>query len=611
MNTFLEDKAQHVLDNLISRNLITQAACVKLQKEYPKASELFDYLVKEDLLDKEDLVRAIAEVNNIPYINLTNVDFQSKTLELIPRDIALENMAVSLGLQGDKLVVAMVEADDIIKANYLRQLISKYPLTIYMASEESVSHALGQYEVKIPQDSDLTPAIKKPPAKEDKANKKGFFTPFRSKEATVTDASLQAESPASKTLLNILQYAAVVKASDIHIEALEDSVRVRVRIDGVLRLVTTYKKDLEAALIAKIKILAQLKVDEKRLPQDGEFVINVRGRNIDLRVATSPVVWGEQVIIRLLDRSGTVMGLENLGYQGRTLGVIKEALKQSSGMILTSGPTGSGKTTSLYTLIQEIHSDSIKIITLEDPPEYKMEGVNQIQVNSSIGLTFATGLRSILRQDPDVVMVGEIRDEETAGLAIQASLTGHLVFSTLHTNSAAGILPRLLDMGIEPFLISSTIRVVIGQRLLRRNANSDNLEDLYQYESSPTETEKIKIALENVLPSRQQSDEEIEEINNSLGYHNLPFIEDTSFTLYKADTDDPNEAFKGRVGIYEAFPISDAIQKLIVEKATSSAIQAQAQEEGMITMRQDGYLKALAGLTTINEVDRVIAENNV
>ncbi|MCY4010482.1 MAG: ATPase, T2SS/T4P/T4SS family [Candidatus Saccharibacteria bacterium] len=296
-----------------------------------------------------------------------------------------------------------------------------------------------------------------------------------------------------------------------------------------------------------------------------------------------------------------------MGYCGKSLQVIREALKQSSGMILTSGPTGSGKTTSLYTLLQEILSDSVKIITLEDPAEYKLAGVNQIQVNPSIGLTFASGLKSILRQDPDVIMVGEIRDAETAQLAIQASLTGHLVFSTLHTNSVAGILPRLLDMGIEPFLIASTIRVVIGQRLLRKNTDEQE-----EYQSNPIETESIKQTLSGVLASKNVSGEELTALHKLLGYNTLPSIDDNAYTLYRGiDRHDANNGYKGRVGIYEAFAVTEAIQDLIIKRAPSSAIQEIAQKEGMITMRQDGYLKALAGLTTISEVDRVISHNSV
>jgi type IV pilus assembly protein PilB len=363
-------------------------------------------------------------------------------------------------------------------------------------------------------------------------------------------------------------------------------------------------KSTEPPLVSRIKILSNLKIDEHRTPQDGEFSINVADKDIDLRIAISPVVWGEQVVIRLLDKSGTSLHPEDMGYRGRALRTIKEGLKQSNGMILTSGPTGSGKSTSLYALLQEIKDDSINIVTLEDPVEYKMPGVNQIQVNPDVGLTFASGLRSILRQDPDVVMVGEIRDKETAELAVQAALTGHLVFSTLHTNSAAGILPRLLDMGIEPFLIASTVKTVIGQRLVRRIGENSE-----EYQSTAPETEGIHQTLAKLLPGKEADAKKAAE---DLGYDSLPLITENAYTLRKG-VDGPNSpgGYSGRMGIYEAFAVTEDIQKHILERATSSIIQKTAQSQGMVTMREDGYLKALAGLTTLNEINRVAAAESI
>ncbi len=358
-------------------------------------------------------------------------------------------------------------------------------------------------------------------------------------------------------------------------------------------------KSTEAALVSRIKILSTLKIDEHRIPQDGQFTIKVLNNSIDLRISISPVVWGEQVVIRLLDKSGTSLRLEEMGYHGRALRTIRNGLTKSNGMILTSGPTGSGKSTSLYALIQEIMNDEINIVTLEDPVEYKMSGINQIQVNAEVGLTFANGLRSILRQDPDVVMVGEIRDRETATLAVQAALTGHLVFSTLHTNSAAGILPRLLDMGIEPFLIASTVHTVIGQRLVRRNS-----QDKEEYQSSATELQGIHETLGSLLP---QTELEIPALSEDLGYESLPLATQNAYTLFKGkDSSDAPGGYKGRMGLYEVFEVTEAIQDLIIKRATSSEIQRTAQaEQGMVSMRQDGYLKALTGQTTIQEVNRV------
>jgi type IV pilus assembly protein PilB len=326
-------------------------------------------------------------------------------------------------------------------------------------------------------------------------------------------------------------------------------------------------------------------------------------KEIDLRISISPVVWGEQVVIRLLDKTGTSLKLEDMGYTGRALRTIKAGLERTNGMVLTSGPTGSGKSTSLYALLQEVKSDGVNIVTLEDPVEYKMDGVNQIQVNADVGLTFSSGLRSILRQDPDIVMVGEIRDKETAELAVQASLTGHLVFSTLHTNSAAGILPRLLDMGVEPFLIASTVHTVIGQRLVRRLGKNTET-----YQSDPAETAAIKETLGSLLPKDAAS---MPEVAKDLGYESLPLATDPAYTLVKGvESPDAPGGYKGRMGIYEVFDISERIQELILKRATSSEIENVAKEEGMVTMRQDGYLKALAGITTIKEINRVASADS-
>ena len=329
--------------------------------------------------------------------------------------------------------------------------------------------------------------------------------------------------------------------------------------------------------------------------------MRVSDKEVDLRIAISPVVWGEQVVIRLLDKAGNLFDLEQMGYAGRALRLIRQGIHRPNGMILTSGPTGSGKSTSLYALIKEIKDDTINIVTLEDPVEYKMEGVNQIQVNSDVGLTFANGLRSILRQDPDVVMVGEIRDNETANLAVQAALTGHLVFSTLHTNSAAGVLPRLLDMHIEPFLIASTVNTIIGQRLVRRIGPQHE-----NYWSNPLETEMILSTVGHLLPKTKA---EAAKISADLGYTDLPLAGQKSYRLVRGrDTANTPRGYSGRAGLFEVMEVTEEIQQLITARASSTEIQKKAIEQGMITMRQDGYLKALQGITTLEEVNRVTSD---
>ena len=409
------------------------------------------------------------------------------------------------------------------------------------------------------------------------------------------------DSPISKALTTILSYAAKTKASDIHIEPLENSLIIRCRIDGVLRKIMELPKTVAPALVSRIKILSNLKIDEHRIPQDGQFTVLVDDQEIDLRIAISPVTWGEQVVIRLLDKKGVSMEIEKMGMSGHALRDVLEGIKKPNGMILTSGPTGSGKSTTLYALIQKIKSEAINIVTLEDPVEYKMDGINQIQVNVDAGLTFASGLRSILRQDPDVVMVGEIRDSETASLAVQAALTGHLVFSTLHTNSAAGILPRLLDMGIEPFLLASTLNVVIGQRLVRRVTEKREM-----YKSSEIETKGVNSIVGDLLPSNKES---VAKVSEDLGYPGLPVKNDDFYMLARGmDTKETPGGYSGRAGLYETIVVDEDIQKLIISHATANEIMRLAKSKGTVTMRQDGVLKALSGITTLEEVNRVASD---
>ncbi len=591
-----------VEDKLVEDKALTRADLSELKEQAKDSgSPLFSLLVTSGKVTNEQLTKTIAHASKIPYVNLLEAKVDSKILELLPLDVAERYMAVPLGEMQHRLVVAMLDADNVQAVDFLSNRIGR-PLKVYAASEEGIRQVLHQYDAKI--SDSLVGEIGKigenisidtTKAEEEAAQKEA------DRSASIT--TIVQDSPISKALSTILEYAAKNGASDVHIEPLKDSLKIRCRVDGILREIMKLPKSTEPPLVSRIKILANLKIDEHRLPQDGEFSINVAGKDIDLRISISPVVWGEQVVIRLLDKSGTSLRLEDMGYAGRSLRTIKEGLKRTNGMILTSGPTGSGKSTSLYALLQEVRSDAVNIVTLEDPVEYKMEGVNQIQVNADIGLTFSGGLRSILRQDPDIVMVGEIRDKETAELAVQASLTGHLVFSTLHTNSAAGILPRLLDMGVEPFLIASTVHVVIGQRLVRRNSKHSE-----KIESTPAETAAIQATLGSLLPPDEAHRAAV---STDLGYENLPLATDSAYTLTKGvDGPDSPGGYKGRMGIYEVFEVSEAIQQLILKRATSSEIQEQAEREGMVLMRQDGYLKALNGLTTVQEINRVASADS-
>lgn len=581
----LTDDIQEKLIKLLIEEGLVESSVIQDATRRAEASNkpLFSLLTDEQILDNELLVHAVAQVSGVPYVNLSGSVVDQDILSLLPADVAERFMAVPLAEMQNRLAVAMIDANNVQAVDYLSNRIQR-PLKVFMASEESIRHVLDQYKT----DLSTVDAAAQATQEESASESSGIKT-------------IVQDSPISRALSTILEYAVKSHASDIHIEPLEKALKIRCRVDGVLREIMQLPKSIEPALVSRIKILSNLKIDEHRIPQDGQFAVNVSGKEVDLRIAISPVVWGEQVVIRLLDKSGNSFNLEDMGYAGRALRAIRKGIRRPNGMILTSGPTGSGKSTSLYALIKEIKDDTVNIVTLEDPVEYKMDGVNQIQVNADVGLTFASGLRSILRQDPDVVMVGEIRDSETANLAVQAALTGHLVFSTLHTNSASGVLPRLLDMGIEPFLIASTVNTIIGQRLVRRVAKQRDL-----YQSSPLETQTIQNTVGHLLPKAK---EQVPVFVQDLGYDSLPIANQSSFVLAKGrDTPQTPRGYSGRAGLYEVMDVTEEIQDLIVKRATTAEIQRMAIQQGMITMRQDGYLKALNGITTLEEVNRVAAD---
>jgi len=576
-----DDIQEKLIKLLVDEGLVSRGVIDRATKQSAKTNKPL-LTVLEDIgeIDDELLTHAIAHVSGVPYVNLTASIIDQSILSLLPSDIAERFMAVPLAEVNNRLAVAMIDANNVQAVDYLANRIQR-PLKVFMASEAGVRHVLDQYKTDLPTVDEAAQA-----------------TQAEAIQSSSDIKTIVQDSPISRALSTILEYAVKSRASDVHIEPLEKSLKIRCRVDGVLREVMQLPKSIEPALVSRIKILSNLKIDEHRIPQDGQFAVNVAGKEVDLRIAVSPVVWGEQVVIRLLDKTGNTFDLEQMGYVGRALRMIRKGIKRPNGMILTSGPTGSGKSTSLYALIKEIKTDAINIVTLEDPVEYKIDGVNQIQVNNDVGLTFANGLRSILRQDPDVVMVGEMRDSETANLGVQAALTGHLVFSTLHTNSAAGVLPRLLDMDVEPFLIASTVNTVIGQRLVRRVSPHRDA-----YWSNPLETQMILETVGHLLPKTK---EDVARVSEDLGYKDLPLANQRAYVLVKGrDTPATPHGYSGRAGLYEVMDVNEGIQDLIVRRATSNEIQRKAVEDGMITMRQDGYLKALQGITTLEEVNRV------
>lgn len=585
MALLTDDTQGQLLKLLTDEGLVTSDVLREAQASATVQNKpLIAYLTEQRIIEDESLTHAIATVSGVPYVNLTNSIIDQSILTLLSEDIAEHFMAVPLTEVQNRLAVAMIDAGNVQAVDYLANRIGR-PLKVYMASEAGVRHVLDQYR------TDLSSVDKAALASQDEAD----ATEEREVKTIVQD------SPISQALSKILEYAVKSRASDVHIEPLESTLKIRCRVDGVLREIMQLPKSIEPALVSRVKILSNLKIDEHRVPQDGQFAVKVGNKEVDLRIAISPVVWGEQVVIRLLDKTGNSFDIEDMGYAGRALRAVRRGIRRPNGMVLTSGPTGSGKSTSLYALIKEIKDDTVNIVTLEDPVEYKMAGVNQIQVNGEVGLTFANGLRSILRQDPDIVMVGEIRDSETASLAVQAALTGHLVFSTLHTNSAAGVLPRLLDMGVEPFLIASTVNTIIGQRLVRRVS-----EKRETYQSNPIETQNIMATIGHLLPKDRS---QVAAYSQDLGYKDLPLAGQSAYTLVRGvDTPQTPKGYSGRAGIYEVMDVNADIQKLIVSHATSSEIQRLAVSQGMITMRQDGYLKALQGVTTLEEVNRVASD---
>ncbi len=585
MALLTKDAEEKIASLVVSEGLADADLVYRIKQEAENEGKpVLAELINRKIISNDIVARATAAIIGVPYVELKNITIDQDVLALIPGDASSRVLAIALGEKDGILNVAMVDVTNVQATDYLSNLVNR-PIRVWMSSERGIREMLDKYHGDF---SGVKEAVEETDTEAREEEKKDVKT-------------IVQDSPISKALTTILSYAAKTKASDIHIEPLENSLIIRCRIDGVLRKIMDLPRTVAPALVSRVKILSNLKIDEHRIPQDGQFTVLVDDQEIDLRIAISPVTWGEQVVIRLLDKTGVTMEIEKMGMSGRALRMVLDGIKKPNGMILTSGPTGSGKSTTLYALIQKIKSEEINIVTLEDPVEYKMNGINQIQVNVDAGLTFASGLRSILRQDPDVVMVGEIRDSETAALAVQAALTGHLVFSTLHTNSAAGILPRLLDMGIEPFLLASTLNVVIGQRLVRRIT-----EKRETYKSNEIETKSINEIVGNILP---QTQEEVAKVSEDLGYPGLPYKNDNSYILARGvNSKETPGGYKGRTGLYETISVDEDFQKMIISHATANEIMRLAKAKGTVTMRQDGILKALSGITSIEEVNRVASD---
>jgi type II secretory ATPase GspE/PulE/Tfp pilus assembly ATPase PilB-like protein len=548
----------------------SRADQVKLA-EIQSGSSQEDIIKKAKLVSEEKLIAAKAQLYNIPYVDLSTAPVDPAALATLPSEVAdrFKVFPLDIDRKDKSMTLAMADPMDLSAIEFIEQKTGLRIKPVAAQPSEIESFIQTRYTTSLTQE--VTAALKE-------------AAPDRGETV-----SLQAghggfirEEKIAQIVSQILDFAIKSRASDVHIEPQETSTRVRYRIDGILTEKLTIPRELHDSLVSRIKILSGMKIDEKRIPQDGRFNFKGTDEEVDLRISSLPTTWGEKIVMRLLKKSGGVPTLPELGLRGRGLKNLQDAILRPHGIILICGPTGSGKTTTLYSVLSQLNTPKVNIVTLEDPIEYKIAGVNQVQINPAVGLTFADGLRSFLRQDPNIILVGEIRDRETADLAIQAALTGHLVFSTLHTNDASGALPRLLDMGAEPYLLASSITCIVAQRVVR------------------TIHDKCKVE----YPPEQKI---VEEMKKQLGNLWQPTA---AVKLYKGKGDDEcgNSGYYGRIGIFETIPVSEKIGKLILERSSASDIDNQAREEGMISLMQDGYLKVVEGTTTVEEVLRVAQE---
>lgn len=553
----------------------------KLQKR------LADVLVADNLLSQEELIKMEAYILGIPFVNLEKETLEPEVLKIIPEPIARSHNIVAFRKKGQDLEVAMLDPEDLATIDFIKKK-SDLKILPRLTTPESMTQALRQYSKSL--QAEFGDIIQQEVGGI-KAQKEGEPEKENGKEELEKAAE---ELPIIRIVDTLLKHAILQRSSDIHIEPTEKEVVVRYRIDGVLRDAMVLPKAAAGGIVARIKVLSNLKLDEHRLPQDGRFKVETDEYTYSVRVSILPVFDGEKIVMRLLAETAKAFTLEQIGLRGEALEHVQGALKKPVGMLLVTGPTGSGKTTTLYAMMEILSTPQVNISTVEDPIEYRMPRVNQTQVNPKVGLTFATGLRSLVRQDPDILMVGEIRDEETASLAINAALTGHLVLSTLHTNSAAGAIPRLIDMQAEPFLISSTLNIIVAQRLVRRLSE-----------------EKEKYTLSDKEVANLSSLCNVERVTNLLRDQKLlkpkQSLRDIPFWRPKETKESP-DGYKGRMGIYEVLPVTETIKALIIQRSSADAIQGQAEQEGMITMVEDGFVKAAQGITSIEEVLRVVTE---
>lgn len=573
---------------ILDVGMITRADMSVAEKEAAESGASFiDVLIKQGRATQDDIRRMRAYVSGVPYVDLHEQKIDPAILSLIPEPIARRHNIVAFKRNDSGIEVAMLDFDDLEAIDFVRKKAGARIL-VRLTDRESMKSALLQYQKSLK--AEFGDIIQQ----EAKAMKV-IRGEFGDEEVGEKDLKKLAEDlPVVRIVDTLLNHAILQGASDIHIEPMENQLLVRYRIDGILHDAMVLPRDIIPGITARIKVLSNLKLDEKRLPQDGRFKIQLESEKVSFRVSTLPTHFGEKTVMRLLRESSGGYTLESLGFHGYSLETLHQAMKQHVGMILVTGPTGSGKTTTLYTVLDILNTPDVNISTIEDPIEYQMPRVNQTQVRPDIGLTFAQGLRALLRQDPDIIMVGEIRDGETASLGINAALTGHIVLSTLHTNSASGALPRFIDMGAEPFLIVSTVNVVVAQRLVRRLTSAKEKTTLTKEEieslGKRINMDRVLDALveEKIVPKGTDWDE---------------------VTFYKAKPGaETEDGYKGRIGIHEVLRMTTMIRELALKNEPAEVIEEQARKEGMFTMLEDGIFKAAIGLTTIEEVFRVVSE---
>ncbi len=553
-------------ESLVEEGIITAEQLQQAKAEEKRLDlRLRKVLVRMGLIEEEDLVAFLSTKLKLPRIELSNYLIDPQTIDLVPEDIARKYELIPVLKVGKRITCAMLDPWNIFALDEIR-MMTNLAVDPAVATETEIKKALDEYYGAKGSMEDLVKAIDE-----------DVMSVEKGKEMDIAKLQDIGEEPVVIKIVNlILLEAAQEGASDIHIEPEKDALKIRIRVDGMLREISSPPKHLQSAIISRIKIMSNLDIAERRRTQDGRFTVNIRGKEIDVRVSTLPMVYGENVVLRLLDISSALIGLMNMGFSKEVLETYQKLIARPHGIVLVTGPTGSGKSTTLYASLNEINSVEKNIITVEDPVEYKLEGIRQMQVNPKVDLTFAIGLRSILRQDPDVIMVGEMRDGETAEVAIQAALTGHLVFSTLHTNDAPGAVTRMLDMGVEPFLVSSSVIGVLAQRLIRTIC--PDCKKKYK----PSKEELADIGLDPAIQVEFCKGEGCDKCRNT--------------------------GYKGRVGIYELMVPNDEIRNMVLRKASSDEIRKEALSSGMVSLKADGIQKVMQGFATVEEVLRVAEE---